>query len=145
MGRYANNSYQGEILSRALSAARKSRRPDVGSLTDHAPLHKLSHRLTPEEMARLAEEYKAGKTTTQLEVQFQLSHGSVVKLLQDQGVTIRSRGLSQVELEQIVECYESGLSIVQVAQKLGRADSTIWRALLKMKVKMRPRGRGTGH
>jgi IS30 family transposase len=62
-----------------------------------------------------------------------------VKLLQDQGVVTRSRGLTPVEIEQVVELYRSGLSIAKVSQKLGRAQSTIWRTLLKAGVEMRPR------
>jgi predicted transcriptional regulator len=88
----------------------------------------------------MVEAYEAGATTTQLRQQFSVSQDTVVRLLRRHGVVTRHKGLSDSDLQQARELYESGLPVAKVGEKLGRAPSTVRRALVQAGVEMRPRG-----
>jgi hypothetical protein len=85
--------------------------------------HKISQRLTPEEIARLVLSYEAGSSTTQLEDAFGLSHGSVVRLLQKHGVETRFPGLSDEEAATAQKLYESGSPLAEVSKQVGQHEA----------------------
>jgi hypothetical protein len=140
VGRYSNNSDQGEILTRVLSKARESVRRDVELPQPHPPAHKVTQRLSPDEIARLVQSYEAGASTTQLEQEFGLGHGTVIRLLQKHGVKTRLKGLSESETAEARQLYESGLPLAEVSKRVGRAQSSVRKALIRAGVTMRPRG-----
>ena len=102
--------------------------------------HKLSQRLKPGVAEELAAAYRAGATTTELAPLFGISHASVLRLLAEQGVTMRMQGLSESGVQIAIELYGEGLSVAAIGTKLGVAPQTAWRALRKAGVKMRPVG-----
>lgn len=140
VGRYSNNSQQGEILARVLFQARKSVQRDNQSPRGHSASHKILQRLDAEVITRLIQSYEAGRSTTQLRSEFGLSQGSVVKLLQQHGVETRFHGLTDAETEAARELYESGLALAKVGEKLDRAPSSVRKALIRVGVVMRPKG-----
>jgi transposase len=73
-----------------------------------------------------------------LQVNFELSKGSVRKLLSAAGVSMRKRPVAQDKVEEIVELYGTGLSIRQVAAKTGVPKTTVQNLLAKSGVVMRP-------
>ncbi len=56
---------------------------------------KLSQRLTAETIEMIVTRYEAGEPSTSLMKAFNLSKGSVLKVLREAGVTMRNQGLSQ--------------------------------------------------
>ncbi len=113
-----------------------------GSRTPPLPqIHKLSQRLPPAVAEELAAAYRAGAHTTELAPRFRLSHGSVLRLLAEQGVTMRRQGLSEGDAQTAMRMYEAeGLSLSEIGTRFGVWPQTVRRALIKAGVKMRPKG-----
>lgn len=138
--RYANKSYEGTVLTRTLKMARGSVRCDEQSPGRPGRAHKVIHRLSGEDVSRLVEAYRGGVSTTQLGRDFGLGHGTVVRLLQQHEVTTRFKGLDESELAIAQRLYESGLPLATVSKEIGRAQSTVRKALVRAGVRMRARG-----
>ena len=111
---------------------------DLGPPDPHSRRYRRAHQLDEETVARLVAEYEVGAYCTELALTFGISKTSVLKLLHRAGVTMRQQGLSAEELAQAVELYGSGLSLAKVAQKLDAKTSTVFRALQRADVELRP-------
>ncbi|MGL5824563.1 MAG: hypothetical protein ACRCYU_06970 [Nocardioides sp.] len=86
----------------------------------------------------LADAYLAGSTVADLQVQYGLGKESVRKLLAQADVPTRRNPLSEVQLAQAIELYESGLSVRQVGAAIGVPKTTIRDSLARAGVQMRP-------
>lgn len=105
------------------------------------PVHKLSQRLGLDVGPMLADAYRGGATTTELRERFGLSQGSVLRLLAEQGVTMRRQGLSESDVRTAARMYETDqLSLAEIGTQFGVWPGTVRRALIKAGVRMRPAG-----
>jgi hypothetical protein len=111
-----------KILDAAGSASRKLR---PAAKNGSGTVHKLDQRLEPVVVAKLIAEYEAGTSTTQLAALFELSKGAVLTLLHEAGVPMRRRPLTDQELADARQLYESGLSLVAVGERIGRHHTTV--------------------
>jgi len=102
-------------------------------------VHALDRRLTPEAVQQLLGDYQAGISANQLAVRYQLSRSSIRRLLRESDVPRRYQTMTELEADQAVELYQSGLTISQVAAKLNRPWSTVQTALSRRGVGMRSR------
>jgi hypothetical protein len=101
-------------------------------------VHKLDRRLDPGLMAELVAAYEAGTPSTQLTKAYNLGKGSVLRLLREASVTIRQpRVMSQAEIDEAVQLYETGQSLQRIGDQLGWNHKTIYRHLKKRGVTMR--------
>jgi transposase len=71
-----------------------------------------------------------------------LGRGTVLGLLAAAGVTMRHQGLSEIETGAAAALYARGMSVVSVADRLERPMSTVYLALKRAGVVMRPRQGG---
>jgi DNA invertase Pin-like site-specific DNA recombinase len=91
---------------------------------------------------QLVARYRAGETVKALAREFGLHHGTVRGVLQDAGITIRTRRrLTTQQLEEAKRLYLAGQSTTEIGERFGCYASTIGRALLKLGVTLRPPGR----
>lgn len=140
--RYSNRPGLGETLHRTrtglarASSKRHPRRPAGGKR------HKVAQRLDEATVAQLVAAYGAGATSTALMQRYCLGRGTVLGLLAAAGVTMRHQGLSEIETGAAAALYARGMSVVSVADRLERPMSTVYLALKRAGVVMRPRQGG---
>jgi transposase-like protein len=91
----------------------------------------LRRRLPPQVIDELVARYTAGDTIRALSREYGVSRSGVCQLLQDEGVALREHGISPDDEEEAVRLYESGLTIRQVAERIGASHGTIQRVLNK--------------
>lgn len=65
-------------------------------------------RLGPDGVARLAADYRAGRSTKWLQRTYGLSQGAVLRLLDVNGVPRRRRGLSDEQVQETIRLYGQG-------------------------------------
>jgi hypothetical protein len=129
VGRYSN--FPPPLLSgqsvRGLGDAIRSK-----SVKSTAPrIHAIERRLRPETRQQFLNDYQAGVSANQLAVRYGLSRSSVRRLLQEADVPRRYQAMTDAEVQQAVELYQSGLTLAEVAGKLDRPWSTVQTALTR--------------
>ena len=105
------------------------------------PRHKLDQRLSSDLIAELVASYEMGAPTTQLTGRYGLSKGAVLKLLRESGVSIRRQPLTPQQIADAMSLYASGLSLVQVGERLGSHPTTVRSAFKRFGVPRRPANR----
>jgi hypothetical protein len=88
----------------------------------------------------LVADYKRGISTPKLCKQYDLSKWSVLKILNDHGVSMRFQSLTDEQIDQAVERYQAGDSLATIARHLGSSPTTVQRALISRGVAIRPKG-----
>ena len=79
-------------------------------------------------------------STTQLRQRYELSQGSVIKILREHGVEMRGQGLADRDAPTAAELYRSGATLAQPGERFGVSPNAVRRALVSAGVAMRPRG-----
>jgi len=133
--RYSSTTNLGNRLTTALERASRTARP-----APQAPrprTHKLSQRLDPAVVVQLAADYEAGLSSERLMAKYHLGKGPVLKLLHEQGVTLRRTAIDPAEVERAVQLYAQGLSCLRIATDLNHRPSTIWSMLTRAGVQLR--------
>ena len=98
---------------------------------------KRAKHLNDTEIAKLIEGYKAGATVYELADRFAVKRETTSNHLKANGVDLNYRFISPGDLQQMIDLYETGLSVADVAKRVGRHHSGVWRALSKAGVQMR--------
>jgi transposase-like protein len=98
----------------------------------------VARRLGPGAIARLVGAYESGTPTTQLMRDFGIAKGTVLRLLKENGVAMRQQPIPAEVISTAAELYETGLSLATVAERLGVNTSTLFLALRRAGVQMRP-------
>ncbi|MEC4613810.1 hypothetical protein [Tsukamurella tyrosinosolvens] len=87
-------------------------------------------RFEPERVAFIVARYKAGAPSTELATQERVSKQVILRILREQGVSLRRRGLSEEEARRAVELYSGGLSVKRTAEQLGWSQAPVRAALV---------------
>jgi hypothetical protein len=69
---------------------------------------KLDQRLKPETVAEIIARYEAGEPSTAIAAIFNISKGSVIRLLREAGVKIRKQGLTIDQIAEAADMYANG-------------------------------------
>jgi hypothetical protein len=88
-------------------------------------VHKITRRLTDATRAEIVASYEAGTPSTQLIEQYRLGKGTVLRLLREEGVTVRRQPLTDAEVREALALYESGWSMARIGDKLARQHTVI--------------------
>jgi transposase-like protein len=97
-----------------------------------------ARQLTPAQRQALIDRYIAGERAHRLAAAFDVDRDTVASILTRAGVR-RARSLTTAEVQECVRLYvEESWSLVRIAEHVGRHQSTVWLALKKQQVKMRP-------
>lgn len=116
-------------LSRAIAAYR--RLDLTGPHCERTPqvLHRRALHLTSSQLTSLAVRYQAGATVYELAHQFYIDRRTVAIHLKRQGVTLRLQSPPAGVIDDMVQLYESGLSLAGVGKKVGVDAGTVQRHL----------------
>ena len=99
----------------------------------------LDRRLSPDIITELVATYRAGTSTNELCRRYNISKGSVLKLLANHGVTMRQQPMTEQEINEAVHLYvDDEVSIRAIATTLGKSKGSVWKALHERGVTMRP-------
>lgn len=104
------------------------------------PIHRLDQRLSDKLIAELVRAYGDGATTAELRQRYELSQGSVLKLLREHGVAMRWQGLNESDKAVVAELYRDGATLAQLGARFDVSPNVVRRALLAAGVVMRTRG-----
>ncbi len=105
-------------------------------------LPKRHLRLTATQLTRLAVSYETGSSTYELAKDFQVDRRTLSQKLKAQGVTLRGQSPSWLLIDEMVQLYQSGLSLVKIGDQVGVDASTVWRYLRSRGTPLRdPNGR----
>lgn len=124
-------------LTRALRAYRRLNLagPTPVQPARHPP--KRAIQLNRLQLAQLAAEYEAGATVYQLAGQFHIDRRTVALHLHRMQVELRLQSPTETEVDEMVQLYGSGLSLMRVAGQTGFAAETIRRYLRARRVQLR--------
>ena len=92
MKRYSKPVYQGRRLRRMVELAEKSAEMPAREATSLPQAQRVDRRLSPETIAELVQAYRDGASTTELRRRYELSPGSVIKLLHEHSVAMPRTG-----------------------------------------------------
>lgn len=123
--------------------ARKSKayQPD-SSMADVQPTRprNLRRRLSRRQVAEIVSRYNAGDNTPVLAEDYGIAKSALLQLLRREGVTLRKQSITPREAKQAARLYESGLSIVEVVERIGYSYTAVRESLHRSGVAMRPKG-----
>lgn len=100
--------------------------------------HRLDRKVSSETLAQLIAGYESGTPSTQLTKIYGIGKGSVLKLLREAGVQMRSQGLTEDNLEEAAALYRGGWSLPQVAEKFDCSVGSIREEFRNHRVQIRP-------
>lgn len=100
--------------------------------------YRLTQRLEPGQIDRLLAGYRAGATTRDLAKQYNVSKTAVTALLTAHDVPLRHQGISPSQVREATQLYTAGHSVAQAALSLGVSPSSVYDALKRSGVQMRP-------
>lgn len=103
------------------------------------PRMRIKRRLSRKAIKELAVRYKAGESFAALSREVGVSSRSLRTLLEAEGVVSRGRGVTPKDAEKARRLYESGHTIMQVANNLGYSYGAINKMLHDSGVPVRPR------
>lgn len=92
-------------------------------------------RLGPVGIAQLVADYQAGISTTQLMRLYDLGKGSVLRLLEANGVPRRRQGLTPTQVEEAARLFRLGWSLSRIGRRFGKDHGVVSRALIQAGVR----------
>lgn len=95
-------------------------------------------RLRRAELDELVAGYRAGASVHVLAKQFEISRGTVGRLLRSRGVDTTPVALTPPQVKLSAELYEEGWSLMKIAKHFGVSENTVHRKLRAAGVAMRP-------
>lgn len=98
---------------------------------------RAADRLSEADVRDLVDRYQNGATQGELATRYGISRGAVRRLLQEQGVELRTRGLTPEQVDQAVRLYSQGWSLARIGERLGVDAGTVHARLRELGVRMR--------
>ena len=102
---------------------------------------KSQTRLTPERRAELVSDYEAGMPVSTIAAKHRVHRGSIPKIVRAAGAPLRASGLSATSRAQALALYGEGVTLQEIASRLGADDKTVRNAIVELGGTIRPRGR----
>jgi lambda repressor-like predicted transcriptional regulator len=101
------------------------------------PIRQRQKRLTEAQVGDMAARYHEGATVYELAAEFCCSRATIAQRLKKAGFTMRLLSPSPELVDEMTLLYESGLSLVSVAEHVGYCASTVQNYLRNRSVKTR--------
>ena len=79
-----------------------------------AQMHRIDRRLSAKIITELVQAYRDGASTPELRRRYDLSQGSVIKLLHEHTVAMRGQGLADDNIPSAAELYRGGATLTQL-------------------------------
>jgi DNA-binding NarL/FixJ family response regulator len=100
-------------------------------------IRQRQRRLTPDQLELAIDRYKAGATVYELAAEFGCHRATIAERLKLAGVTMRHQPTTTEQVDEIARLYESGLSMVKVAEQVGVSPRTVFNYLQERGVSTR--------
>ena len=101
------------------------------------PASPVQRRLTADQTAELAAEYRAGTNMKQLALRWEVHRTTVAGHLRRAGVELRRQGLSPEQISETVRLYSEGWSCRLLSERFSCDDETVRQRLLSQGVELR--------
>ncbi|MEV8180546.1 helix-turn-helix domain-containing protein [Specibacter sp. NPDC078692] len=108
----------GKIQARPATSNRRSQR------------YRIADRFTPDELTAIVTRYQAGEYSTDLAKEHDIAKSTLLRLLAEQGVEVRSRILTPEKEHEILRLRQQGLIIRDIAKRVGCSYDTARKFLL---------------
>jgi hypothetical protein len=118
----------------------KSAKMPVREVSSPPQVQRVDRRLPAGTIAELVQAYRDGVSTPELRRQYELSQGSVIKILHSRGVVMRNQGLVDTDIAIAAELYRSGKTLAELGEQCGVSPNAVRRTLISSDVVMRARG-----
>jgi hypothetical protein len=119
--------------------AEQSANLPVRAMVPLPQVQRLDRRLSAETVAELVQAYRDGVGTPELRRRYDLSQGSVIRILHRHGVQMRNQGLADGDIATAAELYRGGATLARLGERFGVSPNAVRRALISGEV-MRARG-----
>jgi len=141
--RYSNH-YDAQQLQDLIYQVESTPKRKPAKATEKIKPFRVDRRLSPETIAELVDAYRHGTNTPELCQRYQIAKGSVLKILNEHGVTMRRQPLTNHQIGQAAELYVAGDSLATIGHILGSTATTVRAALKARGIGMRPAGGSAG-
>lgn len=139
-GRYSKPAYQGSRIRETVELVEKLAKTQVRELVALPQVSRVDRRLSPDTIAELVQAYQDGVSTPELRRRYDLSQGSVIKILHSHGVEMRNQGLDSEDTATAADLYRGGATLAQLGERFGVSPNAVRRALVATGIVMRARG-----
>jgi hypothetical protein len=100
---------------------------------------RLSHRLSQEQVDRLAGQYERGATAAALAAEAGVSKSALLDLFSQAGTpAAHSRSLTETEVDEASRLYDSGWLLREIGEHLGVSRDCVRLALKRRGIELRP-------
>lgn len=96
----------------------------------HSQRYRIADRFTPVELTAIIARYQAGEYSTDLAKEYDIAKSTLLRLLAERGVEIRSRTLTPEKEREILRLRQQGLIIRDIAKQVGCSYDTARKFLL---------------
>lgn len=103
-------------------------------------VHAVSRRLGTEACAEIVQRYQDGEKAQTIADDFSVSRNAVLNLLRANHIVVRRQPPTDEQIHQLVDGYESGLTIAELAKRHHVSTGAVRNVLKSRVVAMRPRG-----
>ena len=100
-------------------------------------VHRLSSRLSVEQVGEIIRRYEAGESARSLASKLDVAPSALIRLLRERNVVVRRQVVTE-EIEQaMAQGYEAGMTMAELEDKHGISHGAVLRALHRAGVEMR--------
>jgi DNA-directed RNA polymerase specialized sigma24 family protein len=100
-------------------------------------IHRLSARLSTEQIGEVVKRYEAGKSARALAPEFGISPPALLRLLRERNVIVRQQVVTPDQEPAMAREYEDGMKTAELEAKHGLSHGAVLRALHRSGVEMR--------
>jgi hypothetical protein len=102
-------------------------------------IHRLSSRLSTEQIEDVVRRYEAGESARTLASEFGVAPSALLRLLRERNVVVRRQVITPDQEQLMARDYESGMTMAELEMKHGLSHGAVLRALHRVGVEMRPK------
>ena len=140
---------EGQLSTLSYEAQRALKCTRLPQIASHLPARQVhqqaARRLGTDGVAEVVAAYLAGVPTTELTETYGMGKGTVLRLLEREGVALRNQGLTDNQVIEAAALYKTGWSCARLGDRFGADPTTVHRALKLAGVQLRKPGRGCEH
>jgi DNA-directed RNA polymerase specialized sigma24 family protein len=115
--------------------------PKTASTNTHdersGPIRQRQRRLSDVQVQQMTTRYLEGATVYELAVEFDICRSNVSERLKENGVRMRLSPPNEEQICEMVQLYESGLSLAEVGKRVGVSIGTVKRYVCERGVHIR--------
>jgi len=100
-------------------------------------VHKLSGRLSPDQIDEIVRRYGSGESARLLATETGVAPSALLRLLRGRNVIVRRQVITPKQKDSMAREYESGMTIAELRDKHGLSHGAVLRALHRTGVEMR--------